>query len=143
MTRALLLAAFVACTVACTENSGDTTGLSSLTAPTAPQTVDSFTGTVAVSGRDSHTFTVTAGNQPLLVTLTAAGPPPAIFVGVGVGVPAADGTCTIATGSVFLAQAGMTGQLSGAVAAGSYCVVVFDPGNQTGPIDSAVSVAHA
>lgn len=143
MTRALLLAAFLACTVACTDSGGDTTGLSGLTAPTAPQTVDTFSGTVSVSGRDAHTFTVVGGNQPLLVTLVTAGPPSTIFMGVGVGVPAADGTCTAASGSVFLAQAGMTGQLSGAVPAGSYCVVVFDAGNQSGPVDYSLTVAHS
>jgi len=143
MTRALLLAALMVCTAACSNNTGDTTGLSGLTAPTAAQTVDSFSGTVAVSGRDAHTFTVVGGSQPLLVTLTAAGPPTTIFMGVGVGVPATDGSCSIGSGAVFLAQAGMTGQLSGAVPAGSYCVVVFDIGNQTAPVDYTVTVAHA
>jgi hypothetical protein len=39
-------------------------------------------------------------------------------------------------------QAGAAPQLSGTAGAGSYCVVVYDVGNQTGPITYAVTVSH-
>src|SRR3979409_1798780 len=48
-------------------------------------TTETFTGTVNVAGNDVHPFTVTTSNQNLAVTLTAAGPPSTIFVGLGVG----------------------------------------------------------
>ena len=76
------------------------------------------------------------------VTLTAAGPPATIFMGLGIGTPSATACAVIASDST-IAQASATAQLSGTVAAGSYCVQVYDVGNEyTTPVTYSVTVAH-
>ncbi len=117
---------------------GDSSG-SVLTAPATPVT-ESFTGTVAVGATDFHTFSVSTGGA-VNVTLTAAGPPSTIYMGIGVGTPSASACALLTNGSVA-APAGVNAQLSGTIAAGSYCVSVFDIGNQTAPITYAVTVTH-
>src|SRR6476469_8123743 len=73
-----------------------------LTAPTNPPTISDppITGTVAVGGSAFGTFVVSQTGD-VQVTLTQAGPPPTITVGLGIGVPSA-ATCplTITQGKV-------------------------------------------
>jgi hypothetical protein len=143
MTRALLFVAIAVLTAGCSNSSSDSSALAGLTAPSnATQIVDSFSGTVQVGASDMHPFTVTTSSQPVLVTLTAAGPPSTIFMGVGVGAPTTDGLCSLLTNAAVVVQASSTAQLSGTISAGTYCVAVFDVGNQTGPVDYAVTVSH-
>ena len=125
---------------ACT-SSGNNSSLGSLTNPSATATTENFTGTVDVGGSSTNQFTVTNSNQAVSVTLTAAGPPPTIYMGIGVGT-FANGTCTLISNAVTVAPAGTAAQLSGTIGAGTYCVSVFDAGNQSGPVDYAVSVSH-
>ena len=49
---------------------------------------------------------------------------------------------TILTGGSLVTPAGTTAQLSGTAAAGSYCIVVYDVGNQTSDITYSVTVTH-
>jgi hypothetical protein len=137
----LFLSALVVCIVAGTAcgDGGNTTP--NFVQPTPTQITENFTGTVAVQGSDSHNFTVTATNQPLTVTMTAAGPPPTIFMGIGVGTPSGS-TCSLITNGSTSAPASTTAQLSGTIAAGTYCLAVFDVGNQTAPVTYAVTVTH-
>ena len=101
---------------------------------------DTFTGTVAVSGNMAHAFTVSAGGQ-VDVTLTAAGPPPTIVMGLGIGSPSA-GSCVLFANGAVSTAAGATPQLSGTTPAGSYCVAIFDVGNQTAAVDYTIKVTH-
>jgi len=141
MIRALAFCLAAILAAGCSNSGSDSSLL-----PTAPsgatQVVDNFSGTVQVGGSDVHPFTVATSNQPALITLTAAGPPATIFMGLGVGTPATDGTCSLLTNAAVVVQAGTAPQLSGTIAAGSYCVSVFDVGNQSGPVDYAVTVSH-
>jgi hypothetical protein len=100
-----------------------------------------FTGTVDPGGSSANNFVV-ARTGEIDVTLTAAGPPSTIFVGVGVGTPTATG-CVLLSGGSVNTQAGSAPQLAGSAAAGTYCVAVFDVGNLVGPITYSVSVAHS
>jgi hypothetical protein len=100
-----------------------------------------FGGTVSVGGADSHTFTVSLSSGQLNVILTAAGPPSSIYMGVGVGTPTGS-ACTLLTNASVVTQAGTTAQLSGTVDAGTYCVSVYDAGNQTADITYSVTVNH-
>jgi hypothetical protein len=124
--------------VGCTN--GGTTLPASAT-PTPMATTDTFTGTVAVGGNDSHPFTVTTPDQSLAVTLTAAGPPSTIFMGLGVGTFSGS-TCTLISTGYLTTQAGTAAQLSGTISAGAYCVMVFDVGNQSAPVTYTVVVNH-
>src|SRR5438093_13488812 len=67
---------------ACTRNSTTPT----TTPVTATRTTDTFSGTVQVGGRDFRGFTVSQTGQ-VDVTLTAAGPPSTIVMGLDVGKP--------------------------------------------------------
>ena len=134
------LAAVLSCgvlAVACDNSDG------SSSTPTTPVTVttDTFSGTVQPMGSDAHNFTVAQQGQ-VAITLTAAGPPPTIFMGLGVGTTGSDGSCTLLTSGTTTAQAGTTPQLAGTAAAGTFCVSVFDIGNQSAPITYTVTVSH-
>jgi len=91
-------------------------------------------------GSDSHNFNVAQSGGQVNVTLTAAGPPATIFMGVGVGTPSG-ATCSLIAQSPP-SQAGTATVLSGTAQAGAYCVTVFDIGNQTAPITYSVTVSH-
>src|SRR5262245_37600217 len=94
----------------CSSNSN-----SSTTAPTPTLVTDTFNGSVDVNGSDFHNFTLPSGGGEIDITLTAAGPPPTIFMRLSVGLPSADGTtCSIFTtaGASVIAQAGSTPQIA-------------------------------
>jgi hypothetical protein len=142
----LLAAIAVAgCNTQTADNSGSTT-----TTPSAPTiTEPAFTGTLPASqngGQNNvYTFSVTQVG-PLTVTLTAAGPPAGVGIGLAIGTPTfstAGTTCTpIATNSN--AQVGVNApQISGTVsAAGPYCLAVFGIPPITADITYSVTVAH-
>lgn len=123
---------------------------------TAPTTIaepatstETFTGTVQppVNGQgqaDSHNFTVAAAGT-LTVTLTAAGPPATIKMGIAVGNPNTAGTCVVASSTaVTEVSASTTPALQGTLTSpGTYCVVVFDTGNVLQAVTYSVTVVHA
>ena len=126
-------------TVAC-DNSGppSTTAPTNANVPTVPET---FTGTLAVQGLNSHAFTVTQVGT-ITVTLTAVGPPSTISVGLAAGSVSA-GNCSLSQASAIAAQAAATPQISGtATAAGTYCIGIFDTGNLTAPVTYSITVTH-
>jgi hypothetical protein len=125
---------FLALSAGCKSN--DTT----TTAPTTTTKTETFNGTVQVRSSDMHSFSVSASGQ-VSVTLTAAGPPATIPMGVGIGTPA-DAACGIITGGSVTAVAGTNAQLTGVVSPGTLCVSVFDVGNQTSAITYTVTVSH-
>jgi hypothetical protein len=113
--------------------------------PSAPSaapgtTTDSFSGTVTVGGRDIHSFSVASLGE-VDVTLTAAGPPSTIFMGLAIG-SFANGTCSLLGNGSAIAQAGTLPQLTGSLDVGTYCIDVFDAGNQTGAVNYSVNVSH-
>jgi hypothetical protein len=141
MTRSTTLGlalALVAATAACGGSSSDN---SNITAPTGTLVTDTFTGTVPVGGLDFHNFTVTAGGT-VNATLVAAGPPSTITMGFAIGTPGTTGVCSLLSGAQVTTPPGTTAQLTGSLAAGTYCVEVVDVGNAAGPIAYTVTVAH-
>jgi hypothetical protein len=136
MRRVIPLALLMAlATVACDNGS-------STPVPTSPSTLttETFSGTVAVGSSDYHTFTATQGGT-VSVTLNAASPPATIFMGLGIGTPSSS-TCALLLGATADTPAGTASQLSGTLDAGTYCVEVFDVGNETTPVNYSVTVAH-
>lgn len=109
--------------------------------PAATAKTDTFNGTVAVGGLDFHPFTVATAGQ-VNVTLTSAGPPSTITMGIGVGL-ITGATCTIVAGGSVNTPAGASAQLNGTVSPGTYCVQVFDIGNQTASVTYTVTVNHS
>ena len=108
--------------------------------PSPTRTTDTFSGTVAVGGSDAHNFTVAASSQ-VDVTLTVATPPDGIVMGLGVGSPS-DSTCTLFAGATQKTPAGASVQLSGGLSPGTFCVAVYDIGNQTAPVAYTATVSH-
>jgi hypothetical protein len=110
------------------------------TTPTPSRTTDTFTGTVAVGGADSHSFTI-ATTGDVDVTLTAATPPATVVMGVSIGMPGTDRCVAVAGGSTLTA-AGSSVQLSGIASPGTMCVDVHDAGGQSAPVTYTVTVTH-
>ena len=142
--KPLILGLIVACalsTGACATTSNPTSDPSTPSAPTTPIITENFSGTVAVGGHDFNSFTVTANNATIALTLTSAGPPATILEGFGIGAPVA-GSCQLLTNGFGSYVAGTTAQLGGTIPSGTYCVMVFDVGQQAGPITYTVVVTH-
>jgi hypothetical protein len=110
-------------------------------APPTPLVTETFTGIVQAGSSDSHPFTVTSNNFQVTLAMTAAGPPATIAEGFGVG-QTISGTCQLLSGGFGTFAAGPTPQLSGTIPSGAYCVMVYDVGNQSGPITYTVVVQH-
>jgi hypothetical protein len=128
----VLLGAAMAC--------GGSSNNAVVTAPTGTLVTETFNGTVQVGGLSSNPFTVTVGGT-VNITLIAAGPPATITMGLGVGTPSG-ATCALLSGGSTTTVPGTAAQLSGPLAAGSYCVEVIDIGNAAVPIAYTVTVAH-
>ena len=107
------------------------------TTTTSGLTTENFTGTVAVGGTDSKTFSV-AVTGVVSVTLTAAPVP----MGLGVGQPGGASGCVLLPGGSTTATAGTLAQLAGEVTPGTFCVQVYDVSNQTVPVTYSVTVTH-
>lgn len=139
MKHSLYVLVALALTVSACSGSNSTS--TSLTTPAAATITETFTGTVQSGfGVDFHNFTV-AQSGALSVTLTAAGPPATILMGIGLGTPSAS-TCAVITGDSTILPASVTPQLSGTVTAGSYCVQIYDVGNAGAPVTYSVTVVH-
>lgn len=111
------------------------------TTPTVARTTDTFTGTVAVGGDDSHSFSITtSGNVD--VTLTTTAPPATIVMGLSIGMPGTGGCVPVAGGSTQT-PAGSAVQLSGVASPGTLCVDVRDVVGETAPVTYTVTVTHS
>ncbi len=128
---------------ACTNGAdSSTTTTTTTTSPSVTLTTETLTGTVPVGGSDTHNIVLSQAGQ-LDVTLTAAGPPATIFMGLGIGTLSGS-SCVFLSGATTNVQAGASPQLSGsAVAAGTYCVAVYDIGNQASPVTYSLTVVHS
>jgi len=138
----LILAAGTACGLAAC--GGSTSSSNSVAAPSATVVNETFTGTVQVMGTNVHNFTVTTPGA-VSVTMTQAGPPATITMGLGIGNPNAAGGCSFIAGGVTNSAVASTTtpQLSGTLtASGAYCIAIGDIGNAAGPITYSVTVSH-
>ena len=122
---------------ACSKNSATP---AATTSPSVARTMETFTGSVQTGVSAFHAFTVSQTGQ-VDVTLTAAGPPSTIVIGVGVGLPAGS-TCVPFAGASTTAAAGPTPQLSGTTSPGALCVDVHEVGSQTPSVTYTVTVTH-
>jgi hypothetical protein len=132
------LAALAAGVAAC---GGSTT--SSTVAPSGPVTTVTFNGTINPGGLAVYSFQVTSPGA-ISVTMTSAGPPATITMGLGIGNPDASGNCIFLSGGTTQAVASTTTpQLTGTLtSSGAYCVEIADVGNAAGPITYSIAVSH-
>src|SRR5262245_19352806 len=108
-----------------------------------PATItDTFTGNVAPNSADSHAFVITLSGK-IAVTLTAVGPPSTAEVSIGLGIPTGLAcSLTLGDATTVTTTAGSTPQICGTILPGTFCVVVYDVGRLTDPVDYTVTVAH-
>jgi hypothetical protein len=106
-------------------------------------TVDTFSGTVAVGGEARHPFSASKTGE-LSVKLTALAPASNTFVGLIWAQAGGDGNCANA-GNLFqqnnFAQLNVPA-LSGAIISGRYCIIVYDSGAFAAPQNYTISVSH-
>ena len=151
MTRLLSAAALLAAVLALSacQSSSDSGASLVPTVVEPPATTETFTGTVAVKSSSSSPFTISQAGT-IAITLTAAGPPSTVTMGLGVGAPDSAGVCQVFQTGFVATQAGTAPQISGTVSqTGAYCVSVFDAslitgvtGNQSDTVTYTVTVKH-
>lgn len=104
-------------------------------------TVDPFSGTLAVGGEARHPFSASKTGE-LSVKITALAPASNTFVGLIWAQAANDGSCT----NAFLQQNNFAQlnvpALSGAIISGKYCIIVYDVGAFTVAQTYTISVSH-
>ena len=96
---------------------------------------DIFTSIIYPGGFSAHSFSTAAGT--ITVTLTNAGPPSTVVMGLGIGVPNFGPGCSLTT--AVNVSAGSTPQITIPADAGAYCIAIFDVGN-TIPTGEAFSI---
>jgi hypothetical protein len=134
--RAVLIAV---CVVA-----GACTGTEGTVAPptAAASQTETFTGTLAVGGTNSHNFAVPFQGRVNL-TLVSATPPDGVQLGIGIGsFGSGTGVCTLIVEASRTTAPGTSPQISGVVAVGQYCLIVADVGKLTEPATYTVTVGH-
>ena len=139
-TLACLIVATALSAAGCS-NSSDAASSTLPTTPSSPLVTENFGGTVQVGSNDVKPFTVTSDGFQITVDMTSAGPPATIAMGIGVGT-FVGGTCQLSSGGFITAPAASTPQLTGTIAAGQYCLMIYDVGNQSGPITYTAVVNH-
>src|SRR5262245_55578950 len=115
---------------------------SEIAVPTGPSTAatETFASQLGIGGTATRSFVVHETGT-VSVTLTSAGPPDSVVLGLGIGIPMASGSGCNLSQSVVTAAATRP-QLNVTADAGNYCVRVSDAGNLTGNVSFSVSVLH-
>ena len=112
------------------------------TTPTPDPTTTTvvFSSNLAVGGSSTRSFDVTR-NGVVSVTLVGVGNSTTLKVGLGLGIPFADGTGCVLSRSVETV-AGNTAQLELAVDSGKYCLQIYDPGTLTGVVAFSINLIY-
>ena len=109
------------------------------TASTPAGATETFSSSLAIQGASSRTFTASQGGTVRL-TLQSLGAP-ATAIGLGIGIPRVDGGGCVLTQSVTTGP-GAGPHITATVAAGIYCVRVFDTGTLPGPATFSVQIVY-
>jgi hypothetical protein len=145
-TRLAVIAAAVLFNVQCgsdaeTPSSPSTTTTTTTTTVAEPTITEEFAGGVSPGGLNFYSFTVTE-NGIVRLTLNSvggAGVPTTVWLGIGIGTPAAEGCTTTSTVNTPVST---TAQLTGTYVPGVYCAVVFDIGNLAARATFSMTIAY-
>jgi len=127
---------------ACSNNTATTpTTTTTTTTNTTPTISEPFAGTVQVGGAVFYSFNIAVSGtvNVTLNSVSGAGVPATVQLGLGIGTPA--GT-DCSTTSALTAASGTAPQLTGTFGPGLFCVRVYDVGNLFGPAAFSVTIAH-
>jgi hypothetical protein len=131
-----------ACSHSSTSTSPSTTSSTTSTTAAAPTVSESFTGTLPVGGFKFFSFNI-AANGTVNVTLnsvTGAGVPATVQLGLGIGTPSGIDCSTTTTVTAGVTAAAP--QTTGTFGPGTFCVRVYDVGNLFGPANFNITIAH-
>lgn len=121
----------------------DSTTPSSTTSTTASTTTEVYTGGIGRGESGFYSFTALASGTTTVTFASlvdgATGRPVDLTMGLGIGVPLAEG-CNLS--STATASPGLSAQLSSTVNAGVYCVQMSDIGNLKSTATFAVRIVH-
>jgi hypothetical protein len=131
-----------ACVAGCA-STDSSTGVPTQPSSFAPATVtETFAGTVAILGSDSHPFNVPVAGE-VHITLSAVDPPDSPSLTMSIGLPSSTVLGQCATIQSVTATAATTPQIVGHALAGAFCVLLSDPtGVLTQSVNYTVVVAH-
>ena len=116
------------------------TACGGFTDPSNNQT-ETFTGTVQPLGANVHAFTMSNSGE-FTISITSV-TPGNVFLGVGYGQPAANGSCGLIQSNVINStQIGRTALSGQVLIKGQYCVVVFDPSGVAGTTPLPVAESY-
>ena len=108
--------------------------------PDPTTTTVTFASNLAMGGSSTRSFDVTRAGT-VSVTLIAVGNSNTLKVGLGVGIPLADGSGCVLSRSVETVS-GTTAQLELAVDTGKYCLQIYDPGTLTGVVSFSINLVY-
>jgi len=134
----VIVALLMGLTASCSNQTTTSPTTSLTTAAATSPTAESFSSVLGIRGATSHAFNVTTAGT-ITATLTSVGPP-ALTVGLGLGITGAGPPCSLATS--INASLGSSTQVVGSVDPGRYCVQVFDLGTVTDPLAFVVTIQH-
>ena len=113
-----------------------------LTSPTAVADTETlqreFSSLLVPGGGASRDFDVTAAGA-IAVTLKST-TPAGIPIGLGIGIPRANGSCALSAAVETIA--GATAQISVAADVGTYCAKVYDLGALSAPLPFTIAIAR-
>jgi hypothetical protein len=138
MTRTILAALVLATSLtvaACGDDDPPTTPT-----PTPTTTTVTFASNLAIGGSSSRSFDVTRAGT-VSVTLVSVNNATTLRVGLGVGIPLADGSGCVLSRSVETV-AGNTAQLELGVDVGKFCVQIYDPGTLTTVVPFSINLVY-
>ncbi len=109
--------------------------------PAAATVTESFVGVLPVGGASFYSFSLTQYSTVNLTlnSVSGAGVPSTVMLGLGIGAPSGT-TCT--TSTTTNTASGTAVQVTGAYEAGVYCANVSDIGNLFAPANFDVTIAH-
>jgi hypothetical protein len=143
--RAFVFVTVATFAAACSDDgsvSTPTSATTTTTTTTAEASIsEEFTGTLAVGASAFYSFSVTQYGT-VNITFSAIGGasvPGTAWMGIGVGTPSGTDCSTTTTVNV---QAGTGPHITGVYDVGVYCAKIWDLGNQYGPANFTVVIAH-
>ena len=108
--------------------------------PDPTTTTVTFASNLAMGGSSTRSFEVTRAGT-VSVTLVSVGGSTTLKVGLGVGIPLADGSGCVLSRSVETAS-GNTAQLELNVDIGKYCLQIYDPGTLTSVVAFSINLVY-
>ena len=108
--------------------------------PDPTTTTVTFASNLAMGGSSTRSFEVTRAGT-VSATLVAVGNSTTLKVGLGVGIPLADGSGCVLSRSVETVS-GTTAQLELNVDIGKYCLQIYDPGTLTGVVPFSINLVY-